>query len=60
MTAMNLAHRISGYASIYRELYGTDAHQEALRYALVARSMGDGTEHSFWLEVAAQLEPQAA
>ncbi len=59
------SHRISGFARIYNELYGDGAHQEAVRYALVARSMGDNDEHVFWLQVAdlllagSSLEPQA-
>ncbi len=46
------SHRISGFARIYNELYGDGAHQEAVRYALVARSLGDKGEHEFWLQVA--------
>ena len=59
------AHRISGFARIYRELYGAGAHQEAVRYALVARSMGDTDGHTIWLQVAdllqagSGLEPRA-
>ena len=52
-------HRISGFAQTYRELYGADAHQEAVRYALVARSLGNRDEHGFWLQVAALLDPAA-
>ena len=60
MSAVMNPHRISGFAHIYCELYGSGAHQEAIRYALVARSMGHHHEHGFWLQVADLLQAGSA
>ena len=49
------AQQVGDFAKIYSDLHGQRAHEEALSYALVARSMGDRQEYDFWLSVAEEL-----
>ena len=57
--AHTAARSVREFAELYRQLYGSGAHEAALDYALVMRSMGDRGEHDFWLQVADALLPSA-
>lgn len=56
MTAPAAERHVSHFADLYSQLYGLKAQDEALRYALVVRSVGDLQEHDFWLQVADALD----
>ncbi len=58
MKCHTAARSVSDFAEIYSRLYGGRAYQEALDYALVVRSVGDRSEHDFWLQVADALHAE--
>ena len=58
MTCHTAARSVNDFAEIYSRLYGGKAYEAALDYALVARSMGDRSEHDFWLQVADALRTE--
>ena len=59
MDRQNAAAQVDHFTAYYSEIYGQGAYDEALRYALVVRSVGDQQEHDFWLKVADALHTSA-
>lgn len=55
MNSQVAAGQVDQLAKYYSRTYGPGAYEEALRYALVVRAVGDHQEHDVWLQVADAL-----